>query len=99
MATWQREPNTTQWLKQHGISEKHFADTAIHLLQAQRIAYNAVKHHAALLTNEQRTALEGYLCAMRSERTREKLTPTQAHRVMNIGSKLNRQIFRRKRQF
>ena len=99
MATWQRKPNAAQWLQQNGISDKHFADIDVPLLQAQRIAHNAVKHHALLLTSEQRTVLDGYLCAMRCERTRRKITPTQTHHVLNIGSKLNRQIYRRKRQF
>jgi hypothetical protein len=99
MATWQRKPNAAQWLQQNGISDKHFADIDVPLLQAQRVAHNAIKHHALLLTSEQRTVLDSYLCAMRCERMRRGITFTQTHKVLNIGSKLNRQIYRRKRHF
>ena len=58
------------WLTENGLSAEHFEDTDLHLLQAQRIAHNTLKHHAALLEQNQAAVLNNFLRAMGSASVR-----------------------------
>ena len=89
----------TQWLRQNGISAKHFANTDVLLLKAQRAANCAVTHHAGMLTHEELAAMQRFLRAMRCERSRNSMTTNKAYQVLNTTRKLNRQIYRQSRQF
>jgi hypothetical protein len=85
------------WLKENGLSAEHFEDTDLHLLQAQRIAHNTLKHHAALLEQNQAAVLNNFLRTMVSGQ-RKKLKPAQVQKVMNIGAAVNRKLFKQHRQ-
>ncbi len=85
------------WLKENGLSAEHFEDTDLHLLQAQRIAHNTLKHHAALLEQNQAAALNNFLRAMGSAK-RKTLKLAHAQKVMNIGAAVNRKLFQQHRQ-
>lgn len=99
MENHQKDWPTARWLKQNGISAKHFASTDILLLQAQRAAHHAVTHHAGVLTQDQYSCMQRFLHAMRCERTRSKITTRSTYQVLNTASKIHRQIYRRRRQF
>lgn len=99
MNAYRTEQATDRWLKQNGISIKQFAITDVLLLQAQRTAHNTLKTHQHSLTPQQISTLQAYLKAMSHHQTQAQITKTQAYRVMNIGSKVRRQVFRRNRQF
>jgi hypothetical protein len=89
----------TQWLRQNGISAKHFANTDVLLLKALRAAHCAVTHHAGLLAHEELAVMQQFLRAMQWSRSGDSVTTTKAYQVLNTTRKLNRQIYRQRRRF
>jgi acetylornithine/succinyldiaminopimelate/putrescine aminotransferase len=88
---------TADWLRDNGISVKTFGTTHIRLLQAQQQAHALLTHHSNLLTQSQRTTLEQFQHEMAHKNTRIKLKPTAANPILNISSKINRQLFKQHR--
>lgn len=86
-----------EWLTKTGLNADTFDATHIRLLQAQQQAHALLKHHAHLLSHTQRTALEQFQRAMANTRTRDRLKPAAANPVLNISSKINRQLFKQYR--
>jgi hypothetical protein len=97
----QRSSNDTQktneWLKTLGLNEDAFSNANIKLLQAQQQASTILNHHNHLLTTTQRNSLEKFQNLMSNKRTRKSLKPTAAHSVLNISTKINRQLFKQNR--
>jgi acetylornithine/succinyldiaminopimelate/putrescine aminotransferase len=87
-----------EWLEQTGFNTNTFGTTHIRLLQAQQQAHALLTHHSNLLTHSQRTALENFQKLMAHKHTRNRLKPTAANPILNISSKINRQLFRQHRQ-
>jgi hypothetical protein len=92
--TRKAEKQTKHWLKDNGLSDDYFADVALHLAQAQKIASNILKHHAHLLEQNQAHSLNNFLRAVRSSKLRNRITATHAYKVMNIGNAVNRKLFK-----
>ena len=92
------DTQTETWLRDNGITAQQFSDLDIGLLQAQRVATNLLKHHARLLGQNQAHTLNNYLQAMRNGTKRRKLTQTQAIKILNIGTEVNRKLFKQHRQ-
>ena len=88
---------TADWLRDNGLNEKTFNTTHIRLLQAQQQATQLLNHHLNLLTNSQRKTLEFFQHQMAHKNTRIKLKPTAAFPVLNISTKINRQLFKQHR--
>jgi hypothetical protein len=88
---------TADWLRDNGIAVQTFGTTHIRLLQAQQQAHALLTQHSNLLTNSQRTTLENFLQQMSHKNTRSRLKPQAAHPILNISSKLNRQLFKQHR--
>ena len=88
---------TADWLRDNGIAVQTFGTTHIRLLQAQQQAHALLTNHSNLLTQSQRTTLEQFQQAMSNKRTRCRLKPTSANPVLNISSKINRQLFKQHR--
>ena len=86
-----------EWLADAGFNAQTFGTTHIRLLQAQQQAYALLTHHSNLLTQSQRTTLEQFQQAMANKRTRSRLKPVFANPVLNISSKINRQLFKQHR--
>ena len=97
MKNTQAETALRSWLTENGLSAEGLENTDLHLLQAQRIAHNTLKHHAALLEQNQAAVLNNFLRAMGSS-GRKKLKPAHAQKVMNIGAAVNRRLFKQYRQ-
>jgi hypothetical protein len=89
---------TDQWLKSQGILADHFADLDILLLQAQQIAHNCLKHHGQLLDHCEAQVLNKFLQSLIKKATRQRIKPAQAYKVMNIGTSLNRRVFKQLKQ-
>ena len=89
---------TNTWLAQQGFKTASFNSTHIKLLQAQQAATQLVKHHNDLLTTSQRSTLEKFLHQMSRKDTRSRLKPQAAHPILNISSKINRQLFKQHKQ-
>lgn len=94
MNTYKAEQQAAEWLKQNGINAKHFAAIDVHLLKAQMIASNLLKHHTKLLQHNEVHSLQNFLKAMSSKAKRAKLTKGAAYKVMNIGTAVNRKLFK-----
>jgi hypothetical protein len=97
----QREKRDTQetnaWLKAQGLSADKFAELDLDLLHAQRIAHNCLKYHGRLLSAADTRVLNDFLQALHNTKKRRRITRTQAFKIMNIGNKLNRQLFKQHR--
>ena len=89
---------TDTWLADVGISAGSFNTTPIRLLQAQQQAHVLLTQHSELLTNRQRHTLSWFEQQMQQKRTRERITTAAINAVLNISSKINRQLFRQHRQ-
>ena len=87
-----------KWLQANGISPDSFATAPLILLQAQRIATTLLKEHGKLLGQNEAAALNNFLCAMSNGKARSKITDKQAYRVMNIGTAVNRKLYKQYRQ-
>jgi len=83
-----------RWLASQGLSAGSFAGTPTRLLQAQRQAHVLLSQHKELLTQEQRATLEGYQKKMADRKARTRIKPKLVNEVLNIGSKINRQVFK-----
>lgn len=94
MNEYKADKQTAQWLKQNGMDEKSFTVIDLPFLQAQQVAFALMKYHAALLNDEQTTLLTTYLVDIKHKAKRKALTATKAYRVLNIGTKINRQLFK-----
>jgi hypothetical protein len=90
---------TADWLRDNGIAVQSFGITHIRLLQAQQQAHALLSQHSNLLNHTQRTTLENFQQLMAHKRTRDRLKPTAANPILNISSKINRQLFKQHRHF
>lgn len=86
------------WLRDNGIHVKAFSTTHIKLLQAQRAAHTLLTQHASLLTTSQTKQLKAFQQKMARTKALEKLKPEAAYPILNISTKINRQLFKQHRQ-
>ena len=89
--------NADRWLMSNGIAPEKLLTIDIELLQAQRIAHTVLKHHATLLGQNEAASLNNFLHKMANGGTRKKLTEKDCYRVMNIGTAVNRKLFKQYR--
>jgi hypothetical protein len=75
------------WLKQNGIAVDQLLKTDLLLQQAQIVATNLIKHHQKSLSNIQYQLLTDYTKST-------KQTSNNAYQVLNLGKKINRQLFK-----
>jgi hypothetical protein len=90
--------HTNRWLAEQGLDADTFGTTHIRLLQAQQQAHTLLTHHSRLLKDSQRMTLERFQQQMRRPKTRSRLKPTAANAVLNISTRINRQLFKQHRQ-
>lgn len=89
---------SNNWLREQGLDEYTFADTHIRLLEAQRQAHALLKKNRMFLSVDQIIVLEKFLQLLTHKKTRKKLKPQAANSVLNISTKINRQLFKQYRQ-
>jgi hypothetical protein len=92
----QEQQDTQQadtWIKQQGLDTGTFATTKLQLLQAQQTAHTLLTSHKHLLNQKQIQTLKKF-----QQKINTKLNPKTAYQVLNIGTKINRQIFRAYKQ-
>ena len=92
------EIKSNDWLLANGFSVDSCFSTDLKLIQAQKQAHTLLKHHIELLTLEQETTLRNFQHLMTHKNTRKKLQPKAAIPVLNISSKINRQLFKQHRK-
>jgi hypothetical protein len=85
---------TADWLRDNGIAVKSFANTHVKLLHAQQTAHTLLTQNLSLLTSTQIKALKAFQRKMSNKKTLAKLKPEAAYTVLNISTKINRQLFK-----
>jgi hypothetical protein len=89
---------TADWLRDNGIAVNSFSTTHVKLLQAQQTAHTLLTQNKDLLTTSQIKTLTAFQRSMSTKKTRTKLKPEHAYPVLNIGTKVNRQLFKLHKQ-
>ena len=89
---------SNEWLAANGFKADFFFSIDLKLMQAQKQAHTLLQHHIELLSLEQETALRNFQHLMAHKNTRKKLQPKSAIPVLNISSKINRQLFKQYRK-
>jgi hypothetical protein len=92
------ETATQKWIRDNGMLVASFNTTHVRLLKAQQTAHWILSQHRSLLNAGQIALLERFQKQMANKRIRSRLKPQAAKPVLNIGSKINRQLFRQHRQ-
>ncbi len=87
-----------EWLADNGLCAKQLLNTELAIQQAQRIAHNLIKHHPQLLTTQQITQLNQYIKAASYYNSRMRIRPQTTYKIMNIGSSINRKLFKQNRK-
>ena len=94
MNEYKADKQTAEWLKENGMDEKSFTVIDLPFLQAQQVAFALMKYHAALLNEEQTDLLTNYLEDIKHKAERKAVTKTRVYKVLNLGKKINRQVFK-----
>ena len=89
---------TADWLRDNGIAVNSFSTTHIKLLQAQQTAHTLLTQNRDLLTSKQIKTLQIFQRSMSTKKSRSKLKPEHAYPVLNIGTKINRLLFKLHKQ-
>jgi len=89
---------TADWLRDNGIAVNSFATTHVKLLQAQQTAHTLLTQNKDLLTTSQIKTLMAFQRSMSNKSARAKLKPEHAYPVLNINTKINRQLFKLHKQ-
>lgn len=87
---WQRE----RWQKQNGVNDETFVTLPLILIQAQVITTNILKEGSQYLDRNQTATLNHYRKAFRNIVHRAKLKEADAYKVLNIGKKVHRKMFK-----
>ena len=89
---------TADWLRDNGIAINSFSTTHVKLLQAQQTAHTLLTQNLNLLTSNQIKALKAFQRKMTNKKARAKLKPEAAYPILNINTKINRQLFKLNKQ-
>jgi hypothetical protein len=92
------EKTANEWLAENGICAAQLLKAELELLQAQKIAHNLLKHNAAYLEPKEIAVLNKFLQAMSFANSRKKLSTRHAYKIMNIGTAINRKLFKQHRK-
>lgn len=92
-----KETATQKWIRDNGMSVASFNTTHPTLLKAQQAAHQLLTHHSDLLTAAQRQALALFRQKMTNTRSRQRLKAEAAYPILNINTKISRQLFKQHR--
>ena len=92
------EQTANNWLKENGITNRLFNEAQVFQLQAYKTATNILKHNVKLLKNTEYEQLKSYCKAMLNSRKRNSLTKRNTYEILNIGTRINRQLFKQYRK-
>ncbi len=100
--THDHTPISDVWLRANGIAPSTLLTQPLYVLQAQRIAHDLLQHHADWLDAAQQQDLRSF-CVRAAKATGKKkpqswVSKTACVQVMNLGSALNRRLFKEQRQ-
>lgn len=89
------EKQTTAWLKDNGLNDQYLGRLTEAQLRALQICHHLLTTQLVSLTMEQRRQLKTYRRTLRNEKARHTITQGHTFTVLNLGKKLNRQLFTR----
>ena len=92
------EQTANNWLKENGITNRLFNEAQVFQLQAYKTATNILKHNVTLLKNTEYEQLTSYCKAMLNSKQRNSLTKRNTYEILNIGTRINRQLFKQYRK-
>jgi hypothetical protein len=92
------EQTANNWLKENGITNRLFNEAQVFQLQAYKTATNILKHNVKLLKNNEYEQLTSYCKAMLNSKQRNSLTKRNTYEILNIGTRINRQLFKQYRK-
>jgi len=92
------EQTANNWLKENGITNRLFNEAQVFQLQAYKTATNILKHNVKLLKNGEYEQLTSYCKAMLNSKQRNSLTKRNTYEILNIGTRINRQLFKQYRK-
>ena len=94
----QIEKATSTWLKECGFSEKALLAVDTDILKAQKTAKHLIQHHSELLNSFQLYYLNYFTKLFKDKTKRKAITQNSCHQVMNIGTSINRKLFKLHKQ-
>jgi hypothetical protein len=92
------EQTANNWLKENGITNRLFKEVQVFQLQAYKTATNILKQNVKLLKNNEYEQLTSYCKAMLNSKQRNSLTKRNTYEILNIGTRINRQLFKQYRK-
>ena len=92
------EQTANNWLKDNGITNRLFNEVQVFQLQAYKTAKNILKHNVELLKNGEYEELTSYCKAILNSRQRNSITKRNTYQILNIGIRINRQLFKQYRK-
>ena len=92
------EQLANDWLKENGITNRLFNEAQVFQLQAYKTATNILKHNVELLKTNEYEQLTSYCKRMLNSRQRNSITKRNTYQILNIGTRINRQLFRQYRK-
>lgn len=92
------EKAANRWLAENGLCAKLLLKLELEIQQAQLVAHSLIKHHSALLNEQQLLTLKKFLKSSYHYNTRIRLSSKQAYKILNIGTAINRKIFKQNRR-
>ncbi len=92
------EQLANDWLKENGITNRLFMEVQVFQLQAYKTATNILKHNVELLKNNEYELLTSYCKKMLNSKQRNNITKRNTYQILNIGTRINRQLFRQYRK-
>jgi len=88
------EQLANNWLKENGITNRLFNETQVFQLQEYKTATNILKHNVELLKNNEYELLTSYCKRMLNSKLRRSITARNSYQILNIGTRINRQLFK-----
>ena len=92
------EQLANEWLKENGITNRLFNEMQVFQLQAYKTATNILKHNVNLLKTNEYEQLTSYCKRVLNSRQRNSITTRNTYQILNIGTRINRQLFRQYRK-
>ena len=92
------EQIANNWLNDNGITQTLFNKVQVFQLQTYKTAKNILKHNVELLKNGEYELLTSYCKAILNSRQRNSITKHNTYQILNIGTRINRQLFRQYRK-
>ena len=92
------EQIANNWLNDNGITQTLFNKVQVFQLQAYKTAKNILKHNVELLKNGEYEELTSYCKAILNSRQRNSITKRNTYQILNIGIRINRQLFKQYRK-